>query len=134
MCVVPIYITMYYGGLTRFLVLDDNTYTNKTWAEVSGISVQEIHIMEVEFLSNVRYNLFASKEEWKEWHAKLRRFSDFYHKASLVPEDEQFISKTPSLHISPSLGPTPPLPSMSPASKLPSPPLSESLRTMPNWN
>lgn len=35
--------------LTLKLVLDDNTYTNKTWAEVSGISVQEIHIMEVEF-------------------------------------------------------------------------------------
>ena len=136
MCVALIYTSMHYGGLTRFLVLDDNTYTNKTWAEVSGISVQEIHIMEVEFLSNVRYNLFASKEEWKEWHAKLRRFSDFYHKASLVPEDsEQFISKTPALHISPSLGPTPPLPSsLSPASKLPSPPLSESLRALSSWN
>jgi len=34
--------------------LDDNTYTNKTWAEVSGIIVGEIHIMEVEFLSNMK--------------------------------------------------------------------------------
>ncbi|KPI38593.1 uncharacterized protein AB675_4264 [Cyphellophora attinorum] len=44
--------------------LDDNTYTNKTWAEVSGITVGEIHIMEVEFLSNMRYDLYVSAEEW----------------------------------------------------------------------
>lgn len=70
--------------------------------------------MEIEFLSNVRYNLFASKDEWNEWHAKLRRFSDFYHKASLVPEDnEQFISKNPTLHVSPSLDLAPPLRALS---------------------
>ena len=64
------------------LVLDDNTYTNKTWAEVSGISVQEIHVMEVEFLSNMRYTLLASEKQWKEWHHKLGKFSDYYDKAS----------------------------------------------------
>lgn len=115
--------------------LDDNTYTNKTWAEVSGIPVQEIHIMEVEFLSNVRYNLFASASEWSEWHGKLRRFFEFYRTASLVPEDgEQLAPITPSLRISPSLGATPPLPSLSPSSKLPSPPGSEVLRPLSNWN
>lgn len=65
--------------------LDDNTYTNKTWAEVSGISVTEIHIMEVEFLSNMRYDLYASAEEWTEWKAKLGRFGAFYDKASHFP-------------------------------------------------
>lgn len=38
--------------------------------------------MEVEFLSNMRYTLFASEEDWKEWHLKLSRFSDYYDKAS----------------------------------------------------
>ncbi|KAI5788828.1 cyclin PHO80-like protein, partial [Pyronema domesticum] len=47
--------------------LDDNTYTNKTWADVSGISVQEIHIMEVEFLSNMRYSLYVPESEWSSW-------------------------------------------------------------------
>ncbi|KIW33802.1 uncharacterized protein PV07_00624 [Cladophialophora immunda] len=65
--------------------LDDNTYTNKTWAEVSGISVTEIHIMEVEFLSNMRYALYASAEEWSEWKSKLGRFGAFYDKASELP-------------------------------------------------
>lgn len=61
--------------------LDDNTYTNKTWAEVSGISVNEIHIMEVEFLSNMRYELYASADQWKQWKIKLNRFGSFYEKA-----------------------------------------------------
>ena len=62
--------------------LDDNTYTNKTWAEVSGISVMEIHIMEVEFLSNMRYDLYVSKDEWKAWNALLGKFGLFYERAS----------------------------------------------------
>ncbi|KAI4659991.1 uncharacterized protein J4E78_001473 [Alternaria triticimaculans] len=65
--------------------LDDNTYTNKTWAEVSGISVQEVHIMEVEFLSNMRYSLFTSKEKWNEWHGILGKFGTFFDRASKIP-------------------------------------------------
>ncbi|KAF6837553.1 cyclin-related 2 [Colletotrichum musicola] len=65
--------------------LDDNTYTNKTWAEVSGITVQEIHVMEVEFLSNMRYSLLATKEEWEEWLVKLACFSEYYERAQRQP-------------------------------------------------
>ncbi len=38
--------------------------------------------MEVEFLSNMRYTLYASEKEWKAWHAKLGKFSDYYDKAT----------------------------------------------------
>ncbi|KAB8360618.1 hypothetical protein FH972_024356 [Carpinus fangiana] len=62
--------------------LDDNTYTNKTWAEVSGISVQEIHVMEVEFLSHMKYNLYTSKESWHEWHMSLGKFWTYFDRAS----------------------------------------------------
>lgn len=65
--------------------LDDNTYTNKTWAEVSGISVGEIHVMEVEFLSNMRYSLLASYEQWAEWQIKLGKFAAFFERASKLP-------------------------------------------------
>lgn len=61
--------------------LDDNTYTNKTWAEVSGINVQEVHVMEVEFLSNMRYSLYTSAETWNEWHKKLGKFGAFAERA-----------------------------------------------------
>lgn len=61
--------------------LDDNTYTNKTWADVSSISVNEIHVMEVEFLSNMRYSLLASEQEWEEWLNKLSKFYEFLERA-----------------------------------------------------
>jgi hypothetical protein len=41
--------------------------------------------MEVEFLSNMRYSLLASKEEWKEWHVKLGRFGEYFERAARVP-------------------------------------------------
>ncbi|KAI9158998.1 hypothetical protein HJFPF1_07003 [Paramyrothecium foliicola] len=65
--------------------LDDNTYTNKTWAEVSCFAVQEIHVMEVEFLSNMRYNLLASEAEWEEWLVKLAHFHEYYDRALRLP-------------------------------------------------
>ncbi|KAJ5752950.1 hypothetical protein N7520_009867 [Penicillium odoratum] len=104
--------------------LDDNTYTNKTWAEVSGIAVQEIHVMEVEFLSNIRYDLFASEAEWARWHTKLGLFADYFNAASLHPVE----SETPALRISP-----PRLP-QSPLSKLPSPPSDFRPHSQPNWH
>ncbi|KAI9790820.1 MAG: hypothetical protein M1816_004779 [Peltula sp. TS41687] len=90
--------------------LDDNTYTNKTWAEVSGISVQEIHIMEVEFLSNMKYSLFVSESEWGEWHVKLGRFWNYFENASRAPLDSSRRPSgppTPTSMLSPSLPPTP---------------------------
>jgi hypothetical protein len=81
--------------------LDDNTYTNKTWAEVSGISVQEVHIMEVEFLSNMRYSLFTSKKKWEEWHSILGKFGTFFDRASRVPASGTI---SPIGPLTPSLG------------------------------
>lgn len=88
--------------------LDDNTYTNKTWAEVSGISVTEIHIMEVEFLSNMRYELYASEAEWEEWKSKLGRFGSFYEKASKVSQSNANSPTTPTTQAIPHKLPSPP--------------------------
>lgn len=90
------------------VVLDDNTYTNKTWAEVSGISVQEIHIMEVEFLSNMRYSLFVSNKEWTVWHTTLGRFWAFWDKAQRLPMEVGCRISAPTLPIVPPSLPSPP--------------------------
>ncbi|KAI1945376.1 hypothetical protein LOZ39_006870 [Ophidiomyces ophidiicola] len=83
--------------------LDDNTYTNKTWGEVSGIPIQEIHVMEVEFLSNIRYNLFVTKKEWEKWHSTLRIFANYFARASRMPLDTSTQQpQIPSLQTSPS--------------------------------
>ncbi|SPO03088.1 uncharacterized protein DNG_05770 [Cephalotrichum gorgonifer] len=65
--------------------LDDNTYTNKTWADVSYLSVSDIHLMEVEFLSNMRYSLLTTKEDWEAWLAKVGSFYDYYDAATRQP-------------------------------------------------
>ncbi|KAG5652828.1 hypothetical protein H0H81_003452 [Sphagnurus paluster] len=47
--------------------LDDNTYTNKTWSEVSGIDLTEINKMEREFLVAVDFNLYVDKPTYESW-------------------------------------------------------------------
>lgn len=41
--------------------------------------------MEVEFLSNMRYNLLASKDEWDQWLEKLACFREYYERALRLP-------------------------------------------------
>ena len=41
--------------------------------------------MEVEFLSNMRYTLYASEVEWKNWHIKLGKFWKYFETASKSP-------------------------------------------------
>ncbi|KAI5860595.1 hypothetical protein GGS23DRAFT_230805 [Durotheca rogersii] len=99
--------------------LDDNTYTNKTWAEVSYISVKEIHVMEVEFLSNMRYGLLTSKEEWGDWLTKLSCFYEYCERAKLEERRRHAAPSMPMRVPSPTHGRyTSPLPS--PTSMLPS--------------
>ena len=72
--------------------------------------------MEVEFLSNMRYTLYASVAEWDEWHVKLGKFSDYYDKASRIQSGPRDLS----LPVPPfSVHPKPPSP---PASQNISPP------------
>ncbi|KAL2075680.1 hypothetical protein VTL71DRAFT_623 [Oculimacula yallundae] len=126
--------------------LDDNTYTNKTWAEVSGIAVGEIHVMEVEFLSNMRYSLLASKEQWAEWHQKLRNIRNYCDRAAEVPvqvSPQAFSTLHPNLpsppctQTSPSTHPyLPPSSSLTNGHQWPSnnslPPISSPLTSLPD--
>lgn len=47
--------------------LDDNTYTNKTWSEVSGINLEEINRMEREFLLGIDFGLYVDKSTYISW-------------------------------------------------------------------
>lgn len=51
--------------------LDDNTFTNKTWSEVSGMKVQDLNIMESEFLEALEYTLFVRDDDYKKWKSIL---------------------------------------------------------------
>lgn len=47
--------------------VDDNTYTNKTWSEISSISLNEINKMEREFLMGVDFGLYVDKPTYESW-------------------------------------------------------------------
>lgn len=87
--------------------LDDNTYTNKTWAEVSGINVGEVHIMEVEFLSNMKYCLYTSEQDWARWQSLLGKFAAFFDRASRPQPPPPVLPPASSLHLPVAL-PSPP--------------------------
>ena len=92
--------------------LDDNTYTNKTWAEVSAIPVKDVHVMEVEFLSNMRYSLFTSEPQWSAWHKKLGKFGtyiDLANKAREAAATRPILLTPTNTHFSHAL-PSPPNP------------------------
>ncbi|CAO3684353.1 unnamed protein product [Rhizopus stolonifer] len=66
--------------------LDDNTFTNKTWSEVSGMKVTDLNIMELEFLDVLHFRLHVKKEEYERWRTALY---DFRHQLICVPEQIQ---------------------------------------------
>ncbi|KAH9920326.1 cyclin-domain-containing protein [Fomitopsis serialis] len=47
--------------------VDDNTYTNKTWSEVSGIELTEVNKMEKEFLLGIDFGLYVDKSTYESW-------------------------------------------------------------------
>ncbi|CDO70961.1 hypothetical protein BN946_scf184829.g70 [Trametes cinnabarina] len=47
--------------------VDDNTYTNKTWSEVSGIELSEVNRMEREFLLGIDFGLYVDKQTYESW-------------------------------------------------------------------
>lgn len=54
--------------------LDDNTFTNKSWSEVSGMKVTDLNIMELEFLDVLQFKLSIKKEEYERWRTALFDF------------------------------------------------------------
>lgn len=51
--------------------LDDNTFTNSTWAKMTRLPLEEISLMEIEFLKCLKYNLVVDNAEWTSWQSQL---------------------------------------------------------------
>ncbi|KAI8640998.1 cyclin-domain-containing protein [Parasitella parasitica] len=54
--------------------LDDNTFTNKTWSEVSSIPINELNIMEMEFLSALDYNIHIPDTQFFAWTSTCQQW------------------------------------------------------------
>lgn len=54
--------------------LDDNTFTNKTWSEVSSVPLNELNIMEMEFLSALHYKTCIHHAQFFSWAAQCQQW------------------------------------------------------------
>jgi hypothetical protein len=69
--------------------LDDNTFTNKTWSDVSGMKVTDLNIMELEFLDVLRFKLFIRSDEYERWKKVLLQFKSQLQNANQAQKQEQ---------------------------------------------
>ncbi|KAF6225703.1 hypothetical protein HO133_009703 [Letharia lupina] len=71
-----------YRMLTTALVLgskflDDNTFQNRSWSEVSSIPVCELNVLEVEWLMDIKWNMHINPDDpegFLLWHQRWQAF------------------------------------------------------------
>lgn len=85
--------------------LDDNTYTNKTWSEVTHLPLKEISAMEVEFLANLRYTLYVESADWIAWQQRLRVWLNIHSSVCLSFQNPAPMA-LPVLPVVPAAAPT----------------------------
>lgn len=87
--------------------LDDNTFQNRSWSEVSNIPVSELNILEIDWLIAIGWNLHVDPEDtqgftlwrthWQQWQAKRLELSIVSLKLTALDANVhrlQHISKT----------------------------------------
>jgi hypothetical protein len=79
-----------------------NTYTNKTWSEVSGVPLAYLNAAEKECLQGLEYDLYVNKEEYDSWLKLLQglvlskdRARGLYHQRSRRPPRTAIASRPP---------------------------------------
>jgi ribulose bisphosphate carboxylase small subunit len=65
------------GLLLGSKFLDDNTFQNKSWSEVSGISVHELNTLEYEWLRDSNWNLYVNLDDSKDYNAWLANWREW---------------------------------------------------------
>ena len=65
------------GLLLGSKFLDDNTFQNRSWSEVSGISVAELNLLEHEWLAGIGWSLYVNLDESKDFKAWLQSWNEW---------------------------------------------------------
>ncbi|PWN53110.1 hypothetical protein IE53DRAFT_213407 [Violaceomyces palustris] len=56
--------------------LDDHTYTNKTWSELSGIELKDVTKMEIEFWMGLSMRIYVSEADFRNWLKMLETLGE----------------------------------------------------------
>ncbi|RDA93118.1 hypothetical protein CP533_4082 [Ophiocordyceps camponoti-saundersi (nom. inval.)] len=85
--------------------LDDNTFQNRSWSEVSGIAVSELNALEFEWVQAMNWRLYVNLdmskdyqawlENWRDWQQMKKRQLDQARErlATLVPAIDAELSR-----------------------------------------
>ncbi|KFA64462.1 hypothetical protein S40285_01012 [Stachybotrys chlorohalonatus IBT 40285] len=57
--------------------LDDNTFQNRSWSEVSGIAVSELNALEFEWVQAMNWRLYVNLDASKDYQAWLENWRDW---------------------------------------------------------
>jgi len=57
--------------------LDDNTFQNKSWSDVSGIAVRDLNSMEHEWLDAISWGLYVNMDQSKDYNAWLKNWREW---------------------------------------------------------
>jgi hypothetical protein len=64
--------------------LDDNTFQNRTWSEVSGISVAELNKLEADWLVGIDWNLYVNLERSEGYNAWLDNWGQWIYRKKMA--------------------------------------------------
>jgi hypothetical protein len=65
------------GLLLGSKFLDDNTFQNRSWSEVSGIAVAELNTLEHEWLESMHWSLYVNLDDSKDFNAWLQNWNEW---------------------------------------------------------
>ncbi|KAI1370660.1 hypothetical protein F4677DRAFT_347011 [Hypoxylon crocopeplum] len=65
------------GLLLGSKFLDDNTFQNRSWSDVSGIPVSELNTMENEWLKHIGWSLYVNLDKSQDYNAWLKSWKEW---------------------------------------------------------
>jgi hypothetical protein len=71
------------GLLLGSKFLDDNTFQNRSWSEVSGISVSELNKLEHKWLAEINWQLYVNLDESKDYNAWRQSWQNWLDEKNL---------------------------------------------------
>lgn len=69
--------------------LDDNTFQNRSWSDVSGIAVAELNTMETEWLVEMKWLLYVNLDRSLDYDAWLKSWKEYQDNKRIVIQQHQ---------------------------------------------
>ncbi|KAI6084485.1 hypothetical protein F4821DRAFT_169346 [Hypoxylon rubiginosum] len=69
--------------------LDDNTFQNRSWSDVSGIHVSDLNTMENEWLKHIGWSLYVNLDQSQDYNAWLKSWKDWEENKKFQQQQQQ---------------------------------------------